>query len=233
MPARRCSPTIEAYVDYVAARAEEGFKAVKFHCWCLPERDLPMCEAVNRQFAGRGMALMLDAEQRYDLHGAIMAARRLGELGLRWFEAPLPDTDIEGYRTIRRASTVPIIAAGNTWLDLSDAAAGAPARRLERAAGRCDHLRRHHADPQDHGAGRSLGTTVEIQCWGYTLTQAANLHLMLAYAIAPISSSRSLPRLRVSARNAIRTDREGYVHAPGGPGSASISTGRQSKVRPS
>ena len=22
---------------------------------------------------------------------------------------------------------------------------------------------------------------VEIQCWGYTLTQAANLHLMLAY----------------------------------------------------
>ena len=23
--------------------------------------------------------------------------------------------------------------------------------------------------------------TVEIQCWGYTLTQAANLHVMLAY----------------------------------------------------
>ena len=26
------------------------------------------------------------------------------------------------------------------------------------------------------------GMNVEIQCWGYTLTQAANLHVMLAYS---------------------------------------------------
>ncbi len=77
-----------------------------------------MCEAVHRHFEGTGLSLMLDAEQRYELQGAIRVARRLGELGFRWFEAPLPDTDLDGYREIKRAGTVPIIAAGNTWLDV-------------------------------------------------------------------------------------------------------------------
>ena len=106
-----------AYIDYVAARRAEGFKAVKFHCWCNPARDLPMCEAAAKHFAGSGLELMLDVEQRYDLAGALKVGRRLGELGFQWFEAPLVDTDVEGYRTLRQQTTVPIIAAGNTWLN--------------------------------------------------------------------------------------------------------------------
>ena len=41
---------------------------------------------------------MLDVEQRYDLASALKVARRLGELDFGWFEAPLVDTDVEGYR---------------------------------------------------------------------------------------------------------------------------------------
>ena len=188
----------QAYVDYVEARAEEGFKAVKFHCWCLPKRDLQMCEAVNRQFAGRDMALMLDAEQRYDLAGAIMVARRLGEMGFRWFEAPLLDTDIEGYRTIRQASTVPMIAAGNTWLDLQmllqalQRGAWSALRVDATICGGITPIRKVMA------LAEAFGTTVEIQCWGYTLTQAANLHVMLAYRNCDLfRAAGALPRLRV------------------------------------
>ena len=50
VPAYASTPLLAdaaAYVDYVAERAAEGFRAVKFHCWCEPSRDLPMVEAVR------------------------------------------------------------------------------------------------------------------------------------------------------------------------------------------
>ena len=57
---------VDAYVRYVAKRLEEGFRAIKFHCWCEPSRDLPMLEAVRAAFPDPGIAFMLDVEQRYD-----------------------------------------------------------------------------------------------------------------------------------------------------------------------
>jgi len=208
-----------AYIDYVAERQREGFKAVKFHCWCNPARDLPMCEAAAAHFAGSDMALMLDVEQRYDLMGALKVGRRIGELGFRWFEAPLVDTDVEGYRQLKRQTTVPIIAAGNTWLDL---------QQLEHAL-RADFWSALRVDAticggitpirKIMGLAEGNGMTVEIQCWGYTLTQAANLHVMLAYGNCTyFEQPVPYAAFEYGATHAIRTDKDGYVHAPEGPG---------------
>ena len=43
-----------AYIDYIEMRRDEGFKAIKFHCWCNPLRDLPLCEQAANHFAGSG-----------------------------------------------------------------------------------------------------------------------------------------------------------------------------------
>ena len=208
-----------AYIDYVAARNEEGFKAVKFHCWCVPEMDLPMCQAVQKHFEGSGISFMLDVEQRYERMQAIKVARGLEELGFDWFEAPLVDTDIEGYREIRRASSVPVIAAGNTWLDLNMLYQGAKAdawsalRVDATICGGITPLRKVMA------LGEALGMNVEIQCWGYTLTQAANLHMMLAYKNCTyFEQPVPYPAFEYAATDVIRTDAEGYVHAPKGDG---------------
>lgn len=99
VPAYASTPLLadaEAYVDYCAARLDEGYTAVKFHCWCERSRDVPMVETVHRAIAGKGLALMLDVEQRYTRDQALSAARRLEPLGLTWFEAPLLDSDLEG-----------------------------------------------------------------------------------------------------------------------------------------
>lgn len=209
----------EAYIDYVAERRREGFKAVKFHCWCNPARDLSMCEAAARHFDGKDMNLMLDVEQRYDLAGALKVGRRIGELGFEWFEAPLIDTDIAGYRELRRQTTVPIIAAGNTWVDLQQLEAAAQtncwsALRVDATiCGGITPLRKIMA------LGEAKGMNVEIQCWGYTLTQAANLHMMLAYRNCTyFEQPVPYPAFEYGAINVIRTDGEGYVHAPDGPG---------------
>ena len=63
------------------------------------------------------------------------------------------------------------------------------------------------------------GMTVEIQCWGYTLTQAANLHVMLAYSNCTyFEQPVPYPAFEYGAHDVIRTDQEGYVHAPPGDG---------------
>jgi L-alanine-DL-glutamate epimerase-like enolase superfamily enzyme len=208
-----------AYIDYVAKRQSEGFKAIKFHCWCLPDRDLAMCEAVQEHFAGQDLAFMLDVEQRYDLNGAIKVGRRIGELGFAWFEAPLVDTDIEGYRQVKRLTPVPVIPAGNTWLDLQQLAQMVrldcwSALRVDATiCGGITPIRKIMALAEAHGMN------VEIQCWGYTLTQAANLHVMLAHRNCTyFEQPVPYPAFEHGATEVIRTDREGYVQAPDGPG---------------
>ncbi|MBL8893065.1 MAG: mandelate racemase/muconate lactonizing enzyme family protein [Rhizobiales bacterium] len=209
----------DAYINYIEERQAEGFKAVKFHCWCNPARDLPLCEASAKHFAGTGMSLMLDVEQRYDLASALKVGRRLGDLDFEWFEAPLVDTDVAGYRELKRQTTVPIIAAGNTWLDL---------QQLE-AAVRADCWSSLRVDAticggitpirKVMGLAEANGMNVEVQCWGYTLTQAANLHVMLAFKNCTyFEQPVPYPSFEYGSHNVIRTDKDGYVHAPNGHG---------------
>jgi L-alanine-DL-glutamate epimerase-like enolase superfamily enzyme len=222
VPAYASTPLLadaKAYVDYCAARLEEGFTAVKFHCWCEPSRDVPMVETVHRALADRGLALMLDVEQRYTRDQALGAARRLEPLGLAWFEAPLLDTDLEGYRELCRHTTVPIIPAGNTVLDLAGVARGlamgawSAARVDVTIAGGITPARKIMALAEAHN------TTCELQCWGYTLTQAANLHVMLAFANCRyFEQPAPYPAFEHGALDVIRPDGAGNVGVPDAPG---------------
>jgi L-alanine-DL-glutamate epimerase-like enolase superfamily enzyme len=210
----------DAYVDAVTDLKARGFKAIKFHCWCDPERDLAMTRAVHDRFGGDpSLRFMLDVEMRYTPADAYRAARMLEELDYAWFEAPLMDTDLQGYRELRRRVNVPIIPAGN-WLlapglieaairmgcwssariDVTIAGGFTPARKIMAVA-----------------AANSMN--VEVQCWGYTLTQAANLHLMLAYDNCTyFEQPIPFEPYEYGSVDVIRTDSEGYVHAPAGLG---------------
>ena len=209
----------EAYVDYVAERQSEGFKAVKFHCWCNPARDLPMCEAVHRQFAGSDIELMLDVEQRYDLQGALAVGRRLDEMQFAWFEAPLEETNLEGYKLLKQKTDVPILPHGNTWLNLHQIE---QAIRLDCwSAARVDATICGGVTPARKimALAEASGMNVELQCWGYTLTQAVNLHMMLAFTNCTyFEQPVPYPVFEYGMLDVIRTDNEGFVHAPSGPG---------------
>jgi L-alanine-DL-glutamate epimerase-like enolase superfamily enzyme len=209
----------EAYVDLVGTLKDEGFKAIKFHCWCELDRDMKMVRAVHRRFADSGLAFMLDVEQRYDRQSAMKAGRELDELGYRWFEAPLIDFDLEGYRLLRQSLRVPIIAAGNSITDL---------RLIDFVAAsgcwsdiRTDVMQAGGLTPTRKvmGLAAGRGMNVELQCWGYTLTQAANLHLMLAYDNCTyFEQPAPYEPFEYGSLDVIRPDRDGFVHAPKGLG---------------
>jgi L-alanine-DL-glutamate epimerase-like enolase superfamily enzyme len=123
---------------------------------------------------------MHDAEQRYDRRSAVTVGRELDAMGFQWLEAPLPDIDLDGYRDLRRRVGVPIIPAGNTILGLAEVR-----RALELEpwdAVRADVTIAGGFTPARKLAGlaEAYGLRVELQSWGYTLIQAANLHFGLA-----------------------------------------------------
>src|SRR3546814_4067996 len=112
-------PSADAYVDVVGELAGQGFKAIKYHCCCDIERDIPMARKVHERYGNSGIKFMLDVDQRYSRPNALAAARALDELGFTWFEAPLIDSDLQGYAELRRRVDVPIVPGGNTVLDLA------------------------------------------------------------------------------------------------------------------
>ncbi len=111
------------------------------------------------------------------------------------------------------------MAGGNTVLELSQVAralelgAWSMARVDATIAGGITPTRKVMALAEAHR------TTVEVQCWGYTLTQAANLHLMLGYGNCSYFEQPSpYPVFEYGTHTPIRTDGDGFVHAPKGPG---------------
>ncbi len=171
-----------AYVELVTELREQGFRAIKFHAWCEPDRDLEMLRAVHAAHGDAGLALMHDAEQRYDRTSALRVARELDEMGFAWLEAPLPDNDLAGYCDLRRRTGVPIIAGGNDIVHLL--AVGDALRREPWDALRFDVTVAGGYTPSRKlvAMAEGAGLWAELQSWGYTLIQAANLHLSLGMA---------------------------------------------------
>ncbi len=208
----------DAYLASIEALSAAGSTAVKLHAWGDPERDAGLLRAVRRAFPE--LIVMHDAEGRYGRGGAETVARACADVGARWFEAPLPDPDVGGYRWLRqRVPGVPLLAAGDAlwdarliqellhdppWdalrFDVSFAGGPTAARELMRVAD-------------------DAGLDVELISYGHTLIQAANLHVALAFGRTSFFEQAVPPEpFEHGVRDPIRTDAAGRVHGPEGPG---------------
>ncbi len=54
------------------------------------------------------MPLMIDANQGYRLAEARRLADAVRDLGIEWFEEPMPNDRVSDYRSLRSASAVPL-----------------------------------------------------------------------------------------------------------------------------
>lgn len=212
-------PDVPAYLKFVAELLEQGFRAVKFHAWCLPDKDLELARAVRKEYPGNEIAFMHDAENNYDREGALRVARDLEDLGFTWFEAPLPDYDLEGYRELTRRVSIPVLPSGNWFQDLPSFAAAIQSGAWRTA--RTDVTVCGGVTPARKAmlVAETAGLKCEMMCWGNTLISVANLHMMLAFANATYYE-QPVPyaSYEYGMRDVIRTGADGYVEAPCKPG---------------
>lgn len=209
----------KAYVDFVGKLMAKGFAATKLHCWCEYGRDIPMVQAVRKRYGADKLAIMLDVEQRYSRADAMRALAPLAEAQATWFEAPLLDVDVEGYRALTAKGLVDIIPGGNAIVDLGLIALCIANKVWSRV----------RIDPTTCGGitparkimalAEANGLSVELQSWGFTPVQAVNLHMMLAYPNCTyFEQAVPFDAFDYGSLDPIHPDGEGFVHAPPGPG---------------
>jgi len=97
--------------ETVARYVEQGFGGMKFKVGGLAPADDAARFAAAREAAGPEFVLMADANQGYSLAEAVEFARRVQDLGLRWFEEPCRWTnDRRWMRDVRYQAGVAVCA---------------------------------------------------------------------------------------------------------------------------
>lgn len=108
----------EALVEDALAMQAAGFSGAKLKIGKPSLAEDRARLAAVRDAVGDEFRIMVDANQAFTLDEALRRADMLAELGVHWFEEPMPADDVGAHRTLARHSRVPI-AVGESLYSLS------------------------------------------------------------------------------------------------------------------
>jgi L-alanine-DL-glutamate epimerase-like enolase superfamily enzyme len=94
---------------HMAAWVEMGVTRVKMKVGRDPAHDVQRVRAA-RDAIGDDVELLVDANGGYARKEALMMASRFQDLGVTWFEEPVPSEDVEGLRLLRDRTGLEIAA---------------------------------------------------------------------------------------------------------------------------
>ena len=172
--------SLNEYVDAVHQYGKIGHAVFKFHVWGLIEKDIRLVEVLQQKFAGSDYRFMVDLEEKYDLNDALRLGEQMDNGMFVWLEAPLSDALLGQYAELSRKLTTQIVPDGYSYYSPEFIRKGIEAGSW--GAGRFDAT-------NVGGISKALelltiandaSLPIEIQSWGHSLAQAANLHLALA-----------------------------------------------------
>jgi L-alanine-DL-glutamate epimerase-like enolase superfamily enzyme len=168
------------YVEAVYQYAKLGYTTFKFHVWGSIEEDVQLVDLLQQTFADSPYRFMFDLEGAYDFEDAVRLGGETDQRFFVWLEAPIDDELLDQYAELRKRLAVPIIPAGYNNYSPEFIRKGIATGAWD--AGRFDVT-------IVGGFSKALellmiandaDLSIEIQSWGHSLAQAANLHLMLA-----------------------------------------------------
>lgn len=215
--------TVEGYFPYIDDCIAHGFTAIKLHCYCVFKKDLALVHAVQERYGKSGIRFMLDTATFYSPEEAMKMAKLLEQYDWEWLEAPVSDYNYKAYQRLVDKTNLEISSHGNCLLTLQEVAYAlsnnmwSDVRQDATVCGGITPLNKCFAIAEGHSK------RLEIQSMGYTITQAANLHVALAhYNCHYFEQFYPYDSFELGCKTPIRTDKEGYVHAPQGFGGAGL-----------
>ncbi|MFK4765300.1 mandelate racemase/muconate lactonizing enzyme family protein [Desulfobaculum sp. SPO524] len=212
--------TVEEYFPYLDDCIEHGFTAIKLHCYCVFHKDLALVNAVQQRYKDSGVRFMLDTATFYTPEEAMKMAKLLDEYNWEWLEAPVSDYDYKTYQRLVANTDLEISSHGNCLLTLQEVTHAlsndlwSDVRQDATVCGGITPLNKCFAIAEGHSK------PLEIQSMGYTITQAANLHVALAHHNCKyFEQFYPYESFELACKSTpIRTDKDGFVHAPEGAG---------------
>ena len=211
--------TDEAYIDYCRQMIKHGYKAIKIHPYCIFENDLRLLGTLIEEFSGSDIDWSYDADCSYSLDQALRIGRILDDAGWTFFEAPLPDADLRGYKVLAEALDLDVICDGNQLPNAQFIELALEMGAWDRSRFDVTGIGGYTGALEAVAATRAHGKPCEVQSWGYTLTQAANLHLVLADPnCTDFEQATPVETYEFGAKQVIRPDADGLVRPSGLPG---------------
>jgi L-alanine-DL-glutamate epimerase-like enolase superfamily enzyme len=106
----------DAQVQEICAEAvSQGFRAVKIKVgYPTLKQDIQRIQIV-RQAVGDNIDIMVDANQSLTTAEAVRRGRAFEELGMVWWEEPLPADDLNGYAELAHALDIPVATGENLY----------------------------------------------------------------------------------------------------------------------
>jgi L-alanine-DL-glutamate epimerase-like enolase superfamily enzyme len=106
----------DAEVQGVCARAvAQGFRAVKMKVGYPSLAEDVRRIKVVRDVIGADTALMVDANQTLTTAEAVRRGRAFEDLGITWWEEPIPADDVDGYAELTAALDIPVATGENLY----------------------------------------------------------------------------------------------------------------------
>jgi L-alanine-DL-glutamate epimerase-like enolase superfamily enzyme len=210
--------TTELFIEEALKYKDLGYQGYKLHVWGDAKRDVGLVTAV-RKAVGDDWPLMIDVAGNYNQRQALEVGKVLEELKYHWYEEPLRDFDLHGYRMLADKLDVAIcgveVVGGSMYTT--------PEYITTRAVDivRADVSFKGGIGPLKKIAGlcESFGMNLEVHTNANTIIDAANLHV-----IASISNTEYFEQLvpeglfTLAGVEKLHIDKEGFVHVPKGPG---------------
>ena len=208
--AEDCAAMVDELVD-------AGFRAIKLHVCGDLDTDAAASRAARRA-AGDDVYLMMDAMAVYGRQAARTLGYVLDDLDFHWFEDPLPDEDLDGWRELRRLLQTPLAGMDSVRFTARDY--GRPAADGAFDVVRMDAARNGITEMR---ALADLAAAFGLQCEGHSfgpaLGQAANLQVALTIANgAFFELPVPLGGLDAGVQEGLALDEDGFVTVPDGPG---------------
>ena len=211
-------PTPEAFAEDALKYKEAGYQGYKLHVKGAWKEDIAACRAV-RAAVGDDYTLMIDPAGAYRQAEALKVGRALEELDFHWYEEPLRDFDIHGYKMLADKLDVPVMAL--------EVIPGAVYSKPEYIVTRAVDIAR--ADISfTGGVGQVMKTGRLAEAFGMNMEihTNANSHIDAAHlhCIAALDNSEYFEQLvperffHFPACEPLTIDAEGFVHLPDGPG---------------
>jgi len=101
--------TPQSIADEALKKISLGMKSVKIKVGLDVERDIETLRLV-REIVGESAMIRADANAGYTLKQALRVLKVCEEMNLEYLEQPLHSDDYEGFRHLRKSSSVPIMA---------------------------------------------------------------------------------------------------------------------------
>ena len=94
---------------------EAGLSAMKVKLGFGLEDDVDVMRAIGAALDGAPVTLMIDTNHAYGRADAIRLGRALEDMNLRWYEEPVVQEDVAGYRAVREALDTPVAGGENAY----------------------------------------------------------------------------------------------------------------------